>query len=325
MILWRTTISGGSILTGSGMSKYRWILLLFILLLFFQPRLLHATQIILNSDDQFRYAEDLMKRQDYIAAVTELERFIHFFPEDQRVPRAKLLIGVSYLNARQYEQARKALDNVYKAYPDKIEGGKALFMIGESFYRQGVYEEADYYFKRILETFSYPELRDAALYRLGWNQMQLEHWRAAADAFKEIKPTSSLYPSAEELSVKSIDGETLPYKDPTAAGMMAAALPGLGHAYCGRYKDGMVALLLNGLFIWAAIEAFNSDQNVLGGILVFAEAGWYGGNIYSAVNSTYKYNRKIKEDYLQSLPDRLNLNLLADRKGCLGLAMKIEF
>jgi tetratricopeptide (TPR) repeat protein len=325
MIPWRITTSGGSIATGSSMSKYRWIVLVFSLELFFQPHLLHAAQIILNSDDEFRYAEELMRRQDYLLAVTEFERFIHFFPGDQRVPRAKLLIGVSYLNARDYEKARKALDSVYKVYPDKIEGGKALFMIGESYYRQGVYEEANYYFKRILETFGYPELRDAALYRLGWNQMQLQHWRAAADAFKGIEPMSPLYPSGEELSVKSIEGETLPYKDPTAAGVMAAALPGLGHAYCGRYKDGMVALLLNGLFIWAAIEAFNSDQNVLGGILVFAEAGWYGGNIYSAVNSAHKYNRKIKEDYLQSLPDRLNLDLLADRRGYLGLAMKIEF
>jgi outer membrane protein assembly factor BamD (BamD/ComL family) len=307
------------------MNKYWWVILAVILDLFFQPQLLPAAQIILNSDDQFHYAEELMKREDYLLAVTEFERFVHFFPEDERVPRAKLLIGVSYLNARDFEQARKALDRVHKEYPHNLEGGKALFMIGESYYRQGVYEEANYYFKTVLETYAYPELRDAALYRLGWSQMQLQQWRSASDTFKGIGPRSPLYPSAEELALKSIEGETLPYKDPTAAGMMAAALPGLGHAYCGRYKDGMVAFLLNGLFIWAAIEAFNSDQNVLGAILVFVEAGWYGGNIYSAVNSTHKYNRKVKQDYLQGLPDRLNLHLLATRNGHLGLALRIEF
>jgi TolA-binding protein len=317
--------SGGPIATGSGMNKYPWVVLALILSLCFQPRLLHAAQIILNSDDQFRYAEELMKKEDYLPAVTEFERFIHFFPQDERVPRAKLLIGVCYLNARDYEQARKALDSVHKAYPDRIEGGKALFMIGESYYRQGVYEEANYYFKRVLEAYAYPEVKDAALYRLGWSQMQLQQWRTASDTFKEIEPGSPLYPSAEELALKSVEGETLPYKDPTAAGMMAAVLPGLGHAYCGRYKDGMVAFLLNGLFIWAAVQAFNSDQNVLGGILVFAEAGWYGGNIYSAVNSTHKYNRKVKQDYLQGLPDTLNLQVLATRDGHLGLALRFEF
>jgi TolA-binding protein len=317
--------SGGFIATGNGMNKYCWVILALILELFFQPHLLCAAQIILNSDDQFHYAEELMKREDYLPAVTEFERFVHFFPQDERVPRAKLLIGTCYLNARAYEQARKALESVNKAYPDKIEGGKALFMIGESYYREGVYDEAIYYFKRVLENSAYPELKDAALYRLGWSQMQLQQWRTASETFKGIEPWSPLYPSAEELASKSIGGETLPYKDPTAAGLMAAALPGLGHVYCGRYKDGMVAFLLNGVFIWAAIQAFNSDENVLGGILAFAEAGWYGGNIYSAVNSTHKYNRKVKEDYLQGLPDRLNFQVLATRNGHLGLALRIEF
>jgi outer membrane protein assembly factor BamD (BamD/ComL family) len=317
--------SGGIIATGSGMNKYWWVILALILKLFFQPHLLQADQIILNSDDQFRYAEELMKRDDYIPAVTEFERFVHFFPQDERVPRAKLLIGVCYLNAREYDQARKVLDSVHKAYPDKLEGGKALFMIGESYYRQGVYEEAIYYFKRVLETYDQPELKDAALYRLGWSQMQLEQWQTASDTFKGIEPGSPLYPSAGELASKSLGAETLPYKDPTIAGLMAAALPGAGHAYCGRYRDGMVAFLLNGLFIWAAVQAFNSDQNVLGGILVFAETGWYGGNIYSAVNSAHKYNRKVKLDYLEGLPDKLNLQLLATRNGHFGLALRIEF
>jgi tetratricopeptide (TPR) repeat protein len=217
------------------------------------------------------------------------------------------------------------LDRVREEYPNQLVAWKALFMIGESYYRQGVYEEANHYFKRVLETDAPPALRDAALYRLGWSRMQLQQWRAASETFKEIDPTSPLYPSAVDLASKSINGETLPFKDPTAAGLMAAGLPGSGHAYCGRYKDGMVAFLLNGLFIWAAIGAFNSDQNVLGAMLVFVEAGWYGGNIYSAVNSAHKVNRKIREDYLQGLPDRLNLQLLATRQGHLGLALRIEF
>jgi len=115
----------------------------------------------------------------------------------------------------------------------------------------------------------------------------------------------------------------LPSKNPTTAGVLAV-VPGLGHLYCNRPKDAVVAFLLNGLTIWAAIEAFDEDLDVLGGVLLLLESGWYTGNIYSAVNSAHKYNRKVRNDFRGSLPDRLNLNLFTTRDG-LGLALKIVF
>ena len=99
---------------------------------------------------------------------------------------------------------------------------------------------------------------------------------------------------------------------------MAAMLPGLGHVYTKRYQDATVAFLLNGLFIWGAVEAFNEDLDVLGGLLLFVEAGWYAGNIYSAVNATHKYNKKTKDEFRQRLSDQLDLNLLVTREGQLG-------
>lgn len=117
----------------------------------------------------------------------------------------------------------------------------------------------------------------------------------------------------------------MPSKDPAAAGLMAAVLPGLGHAYCERYKDGLVAFLLNGLFIWAAYEAFEEDHSVLGGILTFLELGWYTGNIYSAVNTAHKYNRAVKNEFLRNLGDELDVGLLTSKQGHLGLALQMRF
>ena len=300
----------------------RRFLLPFFLLTLLQPSQLLAAQVLLNSDDQFRYAEELMKRQEYPLAVLEFERFIHFFPEDEKVPEAKLMIGQSYLNARAYEQARKSLEKVHKAYPDRFVGGKALFLIGESYYRQGVYEEANLYFKKVREAYPQPELRDSALYRLGWSHMQSRRWQEAGGIFGSMDHASPLYASAQELAIKSLEGETLPYKSPSTAGVLAAVLPGSGHLYCDRYRDGLVAFLLNGLFIWATIEAFDNDHEVLGGVLAFLELGWYSGNIYSAVNSAHKYNRQLKDSYLRGLPE---LNLFSTSGRSLGLALRVTF
>src|SRR5512143_2537342 len=206
----------------------RRFLLPFVLLTLLQPSQLLAAQVLLNSDDQFRYAEELMKRQEYPLAVLEFERFIHFFPDDEKVPEARLMIGQSYLNAKAYEQARKSLEKVHKAYPDRFVGGKALFLIGESYYRQGVYGEANLYFKKVREAYPQPELRDAALYRLGWSHMQSQRWQEAGGIFGSLDHTSPLYASAQELAIKSLEGETLPYKSPSTAGVLAAVLPGSG-------------------------------------------------------------------------------------------------
>jgi hypothetical protein len=95
--------------------------------------------------------------------------------------------------------------------------------------------------------------------------------------------------------------DQVPQKSPTAAGILAAVLPGAGHVYTERYRDAAIAFVLNAAFIWGMVESFQHNNNVVGGILTFFELGWYSGNIYSAVASAHKYNKKEREQYLNEL------------------------
>lgn len=297
----------------------------FIFLLLFSPDFVLSKQIIIDSDDQFRFAYEYMEKGEYLRAVREFERLIYLFPQDKNVPRAHYLIGFCYLKGKQYESARKVLEHVYKTYSQRPIAGKALFLIGESYYIQGVSDEAELYFEKVIEGDLQSEFKDATLYRLGWSLMKANRWQEASEVFIRVGKTSPLYGHSLDLSGKSLQGERLPRKDPTAAGIIAGIVPGLGHAYCKRYKDGIVAFLLNGLFIWAAVESFDQGNNVLGGILTFLELGWYSGNIYSAVNSAHKYNRKVRNDFRKSLTDRLDLDLFITRHNHLGIALSVRF
>jgi TolA-binding protein len=299
-------------------------LTLALLLLTLASRPAFSAQITIDSDEQFRFAEQTMNKGDYLRAVVEFERFLQFFPDDMNVSKARLLIAQCYLKARDYESARKILIEALNAYKGTLVGGKALFLMGESYYEQGLYEEAERYFKGLLAAYSDPELRNSAVYRLGWIQMQTGQWQGASETFKAVGAGSPLFPTAQDLSVKSLGGELLPYKDPTTAGALSV-VPGLGHVYCERYKDGLVAFLLNGLFIAATFEAFHDNQEALGAILGFVELGFYSGTIYSAVNSAHKHNRKLKDDFLQGLPDAVDLNVFATKEGHIGLALKFTF
>jgi TolA-binding protein len=307
------------------MMKRVWLFAVFALVLLIHATASPSTRIILDSEDQFRFAEQVMEKGEYLRAVAEFERFIHFFPDHEKVPQARLRIGMCFLRAGDFEAARKFFNSLHKAYPEDVLGGKALLLMGESYYRQGIFKEAEYYYGEVAATYPQPELKNGALYRLGWCRMHTGSWRDASDTFGAVAPESALYPSSQDLVHKSLQGEGLPYKDPTTAGVLAAVLPGLGHAYCNRYRDALVAFVINGLFIWAAVESFQNDQEVLGAILVFAGLGWYSGNIYSAVNAAHKHNRRARDDFLRGLPDSLSLHLLATPQGHLGLTLGFRF
>lgn len=305
--------------------KGLWILILLSFFILQAAGDCFSAELTIQSEEQLSLAQEAMDRGEYERAVVELERFLHFFPRDEQAPRARYLIGLCYLKARRYEKAREVLEAVHRDYRGSRIADEALFSMAESYYRQELQDEAGRLFQQVIDQSADPEIRNRAAYRLGWCRMRLDRWKDASETFRQVEPASPLFPKARDLSEKSLQGETLPSKDPATAGIMAGILPGLGHAYCERYKDGVVAFLLNGLFIWAAYESFHQDHDVLGGILAFLELGWYSGNIYSAVNSAHKYNRSVKNDFLRSLRDDLEVGFFGTPQGQVGMAFQLRF
>ncbi|MCP4683063.1 MAG: tetratricopeptide repeat protein [Desulfobacterales bacterium] len=283
-----------------------------------------AEQIIIESDEQFEFARIYMEKGEYVRAVNEFERFIHFFPEDSRAPMARYFIGVCYLEDASYEAAREIFFNISTSGAHSPFAGKALFLIGESYYRQGVFKEAGHYFRQVLEKHPAQDLKDSALYRLAWVRVQDNRWQDASEIFSKVEDDSGLYDSSQHLAGQSLEGNMLPHKSPAVAGSLAI-IPGLGHAYVSRYKSAAVAFLVNALFTLAALESFNEDHDALGGALLFFEAGWYGGNIYSAINAAHKYNKKAQNDFKNSLKDRFDLHLLTSKQGHIGLGLAYHF
>jgi tetratricopeptide (TPR) repeat protein len=317
--------SGGLAEMGKVKIRGLWLLTMGIGLFIVGASPVFSDPLIIESDDQFDFARSCMDSGDYSRAVGEFERFIHFFPENPQVPKARYLIGMCYLKDHRYETARDIFSQIIRSDSITPLAGKALFLTGESYFQEGVPNEAEYYFEQVLEEYPSPDLKNAALYRLGWTKMQANRWQDASEIFSRVEEVSPFYSSARQLAEQSLRGENLPLKSPTTAGALASIAPGLGHAYVYRYKDAIVAFLLNGLFVWAAVESFQQDHEVLGGILSFLEIGWYTGNIYSAVNVAHKHNRKLQEDFRGRMEDQLDLNILAAQEGQVGLTLTFKF
>jgi len=306
-------------------NRYSWLIIAGISFLLLRPSTVFADQVVIDSTDQFDFASACMKKNEYQQAVYEFKRFIHLFPDDPRVSKARRLVGICLLKDRRFDEARETFLNIVNSEKDPHAVGKALLLTGESYYQQGISTEAAYYLEQVIDKYPYIDLRNMALYRLGWARMQAGRWRDAYETFNKVGKDSMFYASSLELAEQSLKGEDLPRKNPAYAGAMAALVPGLGHAYVSRYRDALVAFVLNGVFIWATVESFDQDHEVLGGILAALEVGWYTGNIYSAVNCAHKYNRRSRDDFRSGLKDQFDLGVFVANRGRVGLALKFRF
>ncbi len=87
-------------------------------------------------------------------------------------------------------------------------------------------------------------------------------------------------------------------------------VPGTGYMYCGNYKEGLSALLVNGL-LGASIYSLFKNDNVPSGILVSAiSVPFYLGNIVGSANSAKLYNNKKKEIMYFELRNKLDIEFV---------------
>jgi hypothetical protein len=157
--------------------------------------------------------------------------------------------------------------------------------------------------EEIIRTAS-PSERQRAFYQTAMICLDQAQWDRASTAVNALSVTgrfSGAVPILRE-GIEEID--RLPHKSPALAGTLAAILPGSGHLYTERPKDALVAFLLNASFALAAVQLYRNENYAAAGIFLFFEIGWYGGNIYSAVGSANKFNRRTQDDFVLDLRTR---------------------
>jgi TolA-binding protein len=247
------------------------------------------------------FAEALFQAGDYFRAITEYKRFLFLYPSDVRAGRVQLQIGLSYQRGQQWEDARKTFEEIAQRHPDPDIRAEAAYRVGETSFEQGRYAQAIADLRPTAERYPRTSVGEQARYLLGWSYLRTRQWPAAFQTFATIDATSPLFPSSRALADAARVGEELPRKSPALAGFMSAVIPGTGYFYTGRWRDGTVALLLNGAFLAAGLEAVSAGNEAAAGLLLFFEAAWYSGAIYGAVNATQKYNLDLEERWLQGL------------------------
>jgi tetratricopeptide (TPR) repeat protein len=262
---------------------------------------------------QFAFAESLFQERDYFRAITEYKRFAFLYPGDAaRVEASRFRIGECYFLAERWEEAVEAFRQFVREFPLSPRVDEALLYMGAAEKKRKRYDEALSLFDAVAERGQAREHRNRGVYEGALVLLEKGDWQGARERFLRVGEDSPLRRPALVYSDGLQKEKDLPRKDPAVAGTLAAILPGAGHLYTDRPKDALVAFLLNGAFIWAAVELFDDGNTVAGAVVTFFELGWYTGNIYSAVGSAHKYNRRIRDDHLKTLKEQA---LLSRRDG----------
>jgi tetratricopeptide (TPR) repeat protein len=271
------------------------------------------------------FANHLYQACDYYRAITEYERFVFTYPDHPMAKLARYKIAMSYFMGQRWDQAADRFRSISEQYPNEEIGKRSLFSLGDMYLAKKDYLRAIPVFKSYLIAYPDDDRRDAARIQIGRCQLWQGDWRLAEETFGSIGPDSPLLSQSQGLAAGARGFPSIPRKYPVLAGTLSALLPGAGQLYIGRTTDAVISFLLNGVFIWGAVESFHNGNNVAGGILVAFESGWYLGNIFNATSGANKYNRRAEGDYIHQLENQYRISLRMNRDGGTIVVLNLDF
>jgi tetratricopeptide (TPR) repeat protein len=268
-----------------------------LLLIFLLPSLAlsDTTGPLPAEETQFAFANHLLQYHDYFRAATEFKRLLFLYPSGTRSDEANYLLGTVEFLLKSYKEAIIHWEGVLRLTPTTPFKEEILFQTGRAYWELGQEDQAILLWEKILQEGRSSEKSSAARALL-WGLMKQKRYDSARLVLKNSPWMDSEKETHEAFFQKA---ENLPYKSVTTAGTLAVILPGAGHWYLGRKQDAIIAFGVNALFAWAAVNSFQQGNNGLGTLLGVIELAWYSGNIYSAVNSAHKFNRKLEVDFLE--------------------------
>jgi len=261
-----------------------------------------AQSIVLTDDVQMALGEAFMAERDYYRAITEYKKLVFLFPDSARLPEAFYQIGMAYYQGEDYESAVTNFAKVRETYAPGY-FSRAAFYEGLSYEKLGRHEGAALAYERARLFDAQHE--DAANAHVGLILNAAERGdtgkaRSELSAYRSVyqddERTSDIEPAFHLLEAY----ERQPRKDPALAGTLSALLPGSGQVYAEHYRDGLMAFVVNGLFIAGTVAAIDDENYALAGIIGGAGLPFYVGNIYGAARAARTWNlsltRRLRSD-----------------------------
>ncbi len=307
---------GTHLLLITGLCAFLWTFL-------FEIQCLAGETHIIDSDEQFKFAETYFNEGAFRQAIDEYRRFIYFFPNDARTDTARFRIGQSYMKNNDFEKAINGFKELLNRSPkaDLLVGSYRL--ISECHVRLRQYDAAVLNLENLMALVDDPDIKDETNYRIGWIYVETGSFETAREYFNRIRLGNKTKYNMDHLFAELEKAPLIEKKSPVLAGTLSI-VPGLGYLYCDRPRDALISFAVNGAMIYATYAAIDNDNPALGAILAFVELGFYSANIYGSATSAHKFNRRKKQDFIESLKRNSRLQLSSTHRSK-GLLLTLQY
>lgn len=261
-----------------------------------------ARELTVTPGAAYAFAQKLYEQQDFQAAATEFDRFVHFFEKDKRAPAAAFYAGLARFSMQHYQEAIDAFNRLIRSYPGSKQALEARFMISRCYQKQNDIDSSTMELRQIIRQETDPKVRDRARSQLAWVLLEAGDISRARSSFLAISDKNQDHYNVEAIVSSLDDPDEMKHKSPLTAGLLSA-VPGGGYLYTGRFREAGVAFFLTSTLAVASWQCFDEDLPALGALTGLAGLGFYSGSIAGGVSSAHKYNYRQSEKFIRRLKD----------------------
>ena len=280
------------------------LLLAAVLATLASPSWASGKEVVVTETVQLGLADAFLAEDEYYRAITEYKKFLFLFPDSRKADYALFGIGTAYYRGEEYEPAARTFAALLEKYGNGAHAAPSAYFEGVSLWKLGRFDRAEAAFDRVaaLEPASeYAPLSLIGKSLLSYDAKNDPGCRGELGRFLENYPQDARAERVRQTIGLLDRNREAPRKSPAVAGVMSAVVPGSGYMYAGRYGDGVVALIVNGLFIAGTVASIHQENYAVAAIVGGIGLPFYIGNIYGSANAATKWNIGVRKELREKI------------------------
>ncbi len=255
--------------------------------------------IVITEEVQLKLGDAFMAEGEYYRAITEYKKFLFLFPDSEKADYALFRVGLANYRGEEYETATHTFATVRETYGRSRVAADSGYFEGLSLWKLGRFDRAETAFDRVVALDTESEYASLALLGkslVSYDAKNIPGCRHELVRFLASYPEDTRADNVRETIALLDKNQELPRKSPVLAGVMSAFVPGSGYMYAGRYGDGIMAFIVNGLFIAGTVVAIHEENYAVAAIVGGIGLPFYVGNIYGSANAATKWNIGVRKE-----------------------------
>ena len=268
------------------------------------------------ADSALDLGDHLFALGDYNAAITEYKRFLFFDADHPQAGEIQFKIGLAYRAQKWWAEAVESMIAAVQLTTEIKLQAERRVELAVTLIASGAYDLALVELIKVGMQSQSARLRQRARFLRGVAYLYQFKWEQARSVFRVYFDESpSAAGAAAEIDTLFSAAINLPQKSEKTARLLSTFLPGLGQTYAGDWKNGLNALLLNGVLGYVTLDAAiekNYDDALLSFFFLFYR--YYSGNRYRATEAAQTFNDRENRRHVEKILQAVATQFAQDKR-----------